>query len=164
MRFRILQFFWLSKIGIGHWFCLKYINKSRFGYNYPPTRYHHDATIVVKLSTLIVYLTKAQKYGVKMVQHFKGKTNPSTVHQLNLGGEHLGESAKLGLICTLIALMDLLLVYPPTSKSHPWSHKWNLSRATYLARAQPPRNPNRHPDPARMPSHEEQFSFLSKER
>ncbi|KAL0361451.1 UNVERIFIED_CONTAM: Low affinity sulfate transporter 3 [Sesamum radiatum] len=39
----------------------------------------------VILSTLIVYLTKADRHGVKIVKHFKGGLNPSSVHQLNFG-------------------------------------------------------------------------------
>ncbi|XP_073276597.1 low affinity sulfate transporter 3 [Primulina huaijiensis] len=64
----------------------------------------------VILSTLIVYLTKAEKHGVKIVKHFKGGINPSSLHQLNFGGEHLGESAKIGLICALIALTEAIAV------------------------------------------------------
>lgn len=58
----------------------------------------------VILSTLIVYLTKADKRGVKIVKHFKGGLNPSSVHELSFGGPHVGEAAKIGLICALIAL------------------------------------------------------------
>ncbi|KZV46152.1 low affinity sulfate transporter 3-like [Dorcoceras hygrometricum] len=55
----------------------------------------------VVLSTLIVYLTKADKHGVKIVKHFNGGINPISMKQLNFGGEHLGESAKIGLILIL---------------------------------------------------------------
>lgn len=58
----------------------------------------------VMLSTLIVFLTKADKHGVKIVKHLKGGLNPISVHQLEFGAQHVGEAAKIGLICSLIAL------------------------------------------------------------
>ncbi|KAI3465053.1 hypothetical protein Pfo_021716 [Paulownia fortunei] len=64
----------------------------------------------VILSTLIVYLTKADKRGVKIVKHFKGGLNPISVNQLNFGGPHVGEAAKIGLICALIALTEAIAV------------------------------------------------------
>ncbi|PIN07375.1 Sulfate/bicarbonate/oxalate exchanger SAT-1 and related transporters (SLC26 family) [Handroanthus impetiginosus] len=62
----------------------------------------------VILSTLIVYLTKADKHGVKIVKHFKGGLNPISVHQLNFGGSYIGDSAKIGLICALVALTEAI--------------------------------------------------------
>ncbi|CAI9771558.1 unnamed protein product [Fraxinus pennsylvanica] len=64
----------------------------------------------VILSTLIVYLTKADKHGIKIVKHFKGGLNPSSVHQLKFGGPHVGEAAKIGSICALIALTEAIAV------------------------------------------------------
>ncbi|XP_042014309.1 low affinity sulfate transporter 3-like isoform X2 [Salvia splendens] len=64
----------------------------------------------VVLSTFIVYLTKADKHGVKIVKHLKGGLNPVSVHQLDFGAQHVGEAAKIGLICALIALTLLLLL------------------------------------------------------
>lgn len=56
------------------------------------------------LATLIVFLTKADKNGVKIVKHIKGGLNPSSVHELQLNGPHVGEAAKVGLIVAIIAL------------------------------------------------------------
>ncbi|KAH6800252.1 slufate transporter 2 [Perilla frutescens var. hirtella] len=64
----------------------------------------------VILSTLIVYLTKADKHGVKIVKHLKGGLNPISVHQLEFGAQHAGEAAKIGLICSLIALTEAIAV------------------------------------------------------
>ncbi|KAI3459995.1 hypothetical protein Pfo_016658 [Paulownia fortunei] len=64
----------------------------------------------VILSTLTVYLTKADNHGIKIVKHFKGGLNPSSVHELNFGGPHVGEAAKIGLICALIALTEAIAV------------------------------------------------------
>lgn len=60
--------------------------------------------VSVILSTLLVYLTKADEHGVKIVKHFKGGFNPSSVHQLQLNGPHVGEAAKIGLISAVVAL------------------------------------------------------------
>ncbi|KAL0284701.1 UNVERIFIED_CONTAM: Low affinity sulfate transporter 3 [Sesamum angustifolium] len=64
----------------------------------------------VILSTLIVYLSKGDEHGIKIVKHFKGGLNPTSVHQLNFGGPHVGEAAKIGLICALIALTEAIAV------------------------------------------------------
>ena len=60
--------------------------------------------ISVILSTVIVYLTKADKHGVKIVKHIHEGLNPSSIHQLQLGGPHVAQIAKTGLICAIIAL------------------------------------------------------------
>lgn len=60
--------------------------------------------ISVILSTLIVYLTRADEHGIKIIKHFKGGLNPSSVNQLEFNGVHLGETAKIGFICAIIAL------------------------------------------------------------
>lgn len=64
----------------------------------------------VILSTLIVYLTKADKHGVKIVKHIKGGLNPSSAHQLQLKGPHLGQAAKIGLISAIVALTEAIAV------------------------------------------------------
>jgi low affinity sulfate transporter 2 len=58
----------------------------------------------VILSTLIVFLTKGDKHGIKIVKHIKGGFNPSSVHQLQLTGPFVGEVAKVGLIVAVVAL------------------------------------------------------------
>ncbi|GFY85816.1 slufate transporter 2;1 [Actinidia rufa] len=66
--------------------------------------------ISVILSTLIVYLTKADKHGVKIVKHFKGGLNPSSAHQLQFRSPHVGQAAKIGLICAVVALTEAIAV------------------------------------------------------
>ncbi|XP_076889774.1 low affinity sulfate transporter 3-like [Bidens hawaiensis] len=66
--------------------------------------------ISVILSTLIVYLTRADEHGVKIIKHFKGGLNPSSLNQLEFNGPHLGEVAKIGLICAIIALTEAIAV------------------------------------------------------
>ncbi|XP_016440527.1 low affinity sulfate transporter 3 [Nicotiana tabacum] len=64
----------------------------------------------VILSTLIVYLTNADQHGVKIVKHFKGGHPPSSVHQLQFKDPHIGEVAKIGLICAIVALTEAIAV------------------------------------------------------
>ncbi|KAJ9545916.1 hypothetical protein OSB04_025623 [Centaurea solstitialis] len=66
--------------------------------------------ISVILSTLIVYLTRADYHGVKIIKHFKRGLNPSSVDQLEFNGPHLGEAAKIGFICAIIALTEAVAV------------------------------------------------------
>lgn len=66
--------------------------------------------ISVILSTLIVYLTEADKHGVKIVKHFKGGLNPISAHQLQLRGPHVGQTAKIGLIIAIVALTESIAV------------------------------------------------------
>ncbi|KAH7848288.1 hypothetical protein Vadar_000797 [Vaccinium darrowii] len=66
--------------------------------------------ISVILSTLIVYLTGADKHGVKIVKHFKGGLNPISAHQLQLRGPHVGQAAKIGLIIAIVALTESIAV------------------------------------------------------
>lgn len=60
--------------------------------------------VSVILSTLIVFLTKADKHGVKIVRHIKGGLNRSSVHDLQLSGPRVGQAAKIGLISAIVAL------------------------------------------------------------
>ncbi|CAI9301810.1 unnamed protein product [Lactuca saligna] len=66
--------------------------------------------ISVILSTLIVYLTRADEHGIKIIKHFKGGLNPSSVSQLEFNGPYLGETAKIGFICAIIALTEAVAV------------------------------------------------------
>ncbi|KAH1216062.1 Low affinity sulfate transporter 3 [Glycine max] len=64
----------------------------------------------VILSTLIVYLSRADKHGVNIIKHVKGGLNPSSLHQLQFYGPHVGQAAKIGLICSVIALTEAIAV------------------------------------------------------
>ncbi|KAH7851844.1 hypothetical protein Vadar_017228 [Vaccinium darrowii] len=66
--------------------------------------------ISVILSTLIVFLTRADEHGVKIVKHIKGGLNPSSVHQLQFDGPHASEVVKIGLIVAVIALTEAIAV------------------------------------------------------
>ncbi|CAL5326810.1 unnamed protein product [Camellia sinensis] len=64
----------------------------------------------VILSTLIVFLTRADKYGVKIVKHIKGGLNPISVHQLQFDSPDASEVAKIGLIVAVVALTEAIAV------------------------------------------------------
>ncbi|XP_057731412.1 low affinity sulfate transporter 3 [Arachis stenosperma] len=64
----------------------------------------------VILSTLIVFLSKADKHGVNIIKHVQGGLNPSSVHKLQLKGPHVGQAAKIGLISAIIALTEAIAV------------------------------------------------------
>ncbi|KAK7311599.1 hypothetical protein RJT34_09850 [Clitoria ternatea] len=64
----------------------------------------------VMLSTLIVYLSKADKNGVNIIKHVKGGLNPTSAHQLQFNGPYVGQAAKIGLISAVIALTEAIAV------------------------------------------------------
>ncbi|CAN1814877.1 Sulfate transporter 2.1 [Linum perenne] len=66
--------------------------------------------ISVALSTLIVYLTKADEHGVNIIKHIKGGLNPSSLHHLQLNDPHIGEVVKTGLVVAIIALTEAVAV------------------------------------------------------
>lgn len=60
--------------------------------------------VSVMLSTLIVFLTRADKSGVNIVRHIKGGLNPSSINQIDLNSPHIGALAKIGLVVAAVAL------------------------------------------------------------
>ncbi|TYI82792.1 hypothetical protein E1A91_D05G246100v1, partial [Gossypium mustelinum] len=70
----------------------------------------NSSSIVSHIITLIVYLTRADNHGVKIVKHLKGGLNPSSVHRLQFNGTHVAEAAKIGLISAIVALTEAIAV------------------------------------------------------
>ncbi|CAH2073292.1 unnamed protein product [Thlaspi arvense] len=66
--------------------------------------------ISVVVSTLMVFLTKADEHGVKTVRHIKGGLNPISIHDLEFNTPHLGQIAKIALIIALVALTEAIAV------------------------------------------------------
>ncbi|XP_072974550.1 low affinity sulfate transporter 3-like [Typha angustifolia] len=64
----------------------------------------------VILSTLLVFVTRGDKHGVNIIQHVNGGLNPNSAKQIQLTGPYLGECAKIGLICAVIALTEAIAV------------------------------------------------------
>ncbi|KAL3003991.1 hypothetical protein AAZX31_08G136900 [Glycine max] len=66
--------------------------------------------VSVMLSTLIVFLTRADKSGVNIVRHIKGGLNPSSINQIDLNSPHIGALAKIGLVVAAVALTESVAV------------------------------------------------------
>ncbi|KAK4256704.1 hypothetical protein QN277_006393 [Acacia crassicarpa] len=64
----------------------------------------------VILSTLAVFVTRADKHGVQIVKHVKAGLNPSSVHQLQLNSPYIAEVAKIGLVAAVISLTESVSV------------------------------------------------------
>ncbi|KAL5556388.1 hypothetical protein UlMin_038624 [Ulmus minor] len=64
----------------------------------------------VILSTLIVFLARADEHGIKIVKHIKGGLNPSSVHELQFNSPFVGEVVKVGLIVAVVALTEAIAV------------------------------------------------------
>ncbi|KAK4274083.1 hypothetical protein QN277_017368 [Acacia crassicarpa] len=62
--------------------------------------------ISVVTSTLIVFLTRADKQGVEIVKHIKKGINPSSVKEIYFSGEFLGKGFKVGVVAGMIALTE----------------------------------------------------------
>ncbi|KAL9332685.1 hypothetical protein ACSQ67_002295 [Phaseolus vulgaris] len=66
--------------------------------------------VSVVLSTLFVFLTKADENGVKIVKHVKGGLNPISIHQLDFSSPYIGEVAKIALVVAVVALTESIAV------------------------------------------------------
>ncbi|KAK9134332.1 hypothetical protein Syun_013662 [Stephania yunnanensis] len=62
--------------------------------------------ISVVLSTLIVYLTHAEKHGVQIVKNIKKGINPSSVRQIYFTGDYVAKGFKIGAVAGMIALTE----------------------------------------------------------
>lgn len=66
--------------------------------------------ISVVISTLVVFLTRADKHGVKIIKHVQGGVNRNSVADLQFNGPFVAEAAKIGLIVAVIALTEAIAV------------------------------------------------------
>lgn len=81
-----------------------------------------------------MYLTKADEHGVKIVKHFKGGLNPSSLHQLQFNGTHLGHTVKAGLICAIIALtVCLFYMHKLSFQTYIYEQSVSFSRKPLLS-------------------------------
>ncbi|XP_043721375.1 sulfate transporter 1.2-like [Telopea speciosissima] len=62
--------------------------------------------ISVILSTFFVYITRADKQGVQIVNHIKKGINPSSVNEIYFTGKYLGTGFKIGVVAGVIALTE----------------------------------------------------------
>ncbi|XP_058787698.1 sulfate transporter 1.3-like [Vicia villosa] len=66
--------------------------------------------ISVVLSTFFVFLTRADKQGVEIVNHIEKGINPSSVHDIYFSGEYLGKGFKIGVTAGMIALTEAIAI------------------------------------------------------
>ncbi|XP_021719350.1 high affinity sulfate transporter 2-like [Chenopodium quinoa] len=62
------------------------------------------------LSTFIVYISRADKHGVKIVGHIPKGVNPSSVDDIYFSGTNLAKGFKIGAIVGVIALAEALAI------------------------------------------------------
>ncbi|KAG4923766.1 hypothetical protein JHK87_049306 [Glycine soja] len=83
--------------------------------------------VSVVVSTLIVFITRADKNGVKIVKHVKGGLNPRSIHQLDFNNPYIGEVAKIGLVVAVVALTVRLIDLSEAYKI------WKVDKIDFLA-------------------------------
>ncbi|GAB4853460.1 Solute carrier 26 [Ancistrocladus abbreviatus] len=64
----------------------------------------------VILATFFVFITRADKHGVQIVQHIKKGINPPSAHQLFLSGPYLGKGFRIGVVAGVIALTEAIAI------------------------------------------------------
>ncbi|KAL5149627.1 Sulfate transporter 1.3 [Glycine soja] len=62
--------------------------------------------VSVVLSTLFVFLTRADKHGVAIVKHLEKGLNPSSVKEIYFTGDYLGKGFRIGIVAGMIALTE----------------------------------------------------------
>nr|GME13744.1 sulfate transporter 1.3-like [Ipomoea batatas] len=62
--------------------------------------------ISVIISTFSVYITHAEKHGVKIVNHIEKGINPSSVNKLYFSGDYLAKGFRIGAIAGMVALTE----------------------------------------------------------
>ncbi|KAF7816937.1 sulfate transporter 1.3 [Senna tora] len=66
--------------------------------------------VSVVLSTFIVFITRADKEGVEIVNHINGGINPSSVKEIYFRGDFLGKGFKIGIVAGMIALTEAIAI------------------------------------------------------
>lgn len=66
--------------------------------------------ISVILSTFFVYLTRADKEGVKIVRHIEQGLNPSSINKIYFTGDYLAKGFKIGVVAGTIALTEAVAI------------------------------------------------------
>lgn len=66
--------------------------------------------ISVVLSTLFVYITRADKHGVAIVKHIEKGINPSSVKEIYFTGDYLAKGIRIGIVAGMIALTEAIAI------------------------------------------------------
>ncbi|KAM6566553.1 hypothetical protein CsatA_025681 [Cannabis sativa] len=66
--------------------------------------------ISVVVSTFCVYITRADKDGVQIVNHIEKGINPVSANDLFLSGEYVGKAFRIGVVAGIIALTEAIAI------------------------------------------------------
>ncbi|KAK8965853.1 Sulfate transporter 1.2 [Platanthera guangdongensis] len=66
--------------------------------------------VSVILATFFVYITHADRHGVKIVKHIKKGINPPSFELIHFSGPLLGKGVKIGIITGIIALTEAVAI------------------------------------------------------
>uniref|UniRef100_A0A2P2MQS2 Sulfate transporter 1.2-like n=1 Tax=Rhizophora mucronata TaxID=61149 RepID=A0A2P2MQS2_RHIMU len=66
--------------------------------------------ISVVLSTLLVYITRADKHGVRIVKHIEKGINPSSAKEIYFSGHYLLKGFRIGVAAAMIALTEAMAI------------------------------------------------------
>ncbi|XP_050378871.1 high affinity sulfate transporter 2-like [Argentina anserina] len=66
--------------------------------------------ISVILSTFFVFITRADKQGVAIVNHIRKGVNPSSAHEIYFSGDLLGKGFKIGVVAGMVALTEAIAI------------------------------------------------------
>ncbi|KAM0923225.1 hypothetical protein ACQ4PT_005670 [Festuca glaucescens] len=66
--------------------------------------------ISVIISTLCVYLTRADKQGVAIVKHIDQGINPASFHRIFFGGPNLMKGFRIGVVSGMVALTEAIAI------------------------------------------------------
>lgn len=66
--------------------------------------------ISVIISTLCVYLTRADKQGVAIVRHIKQGINPPSVHLIYWSGPNLAKGFRIGVVAGMVGLTEAIAI------------------------------------------------------
>ncbi|ONK75523.1 uncharacterized protein A4U43_C03F17780 [Asparagus officinalis] len=85
----------------------KYIGKKKKRFFWVPAI---APLISVILSTLLVYLTRADKDGVQIVRKIEQGINPSSVSQIYFSGSYLTKGIRIGIVAGMVALTEAVAI------------------------------------------------------
>lgn len=85
----------------------KYIGKKRKSLFWVPAI---APLISVILSTFFVYITHAEKHGVKIVDHIDKGINPSSVSKIHFTGPYAAKGFRIGLVAAMVALTEAVAI------------------------------------------------------
>ncbi|XP_057442049.1 sulfate transporter 1.3-like isoform X1 [Lotus japonicus] len=92
---------------LGFLLVAKYIGKKNKKFFWVPAI---APLISVVLSTFFVFITRADKQGVAIVNYIEKGINPSSVSEIYFSGENLGKGFRIGVLAGMIALTEAVAI------------------------------------------------------